>query len=169
MNQTLHTCRLNQRLAHLPRYFWLLLSVLFLCSALRSEALAQNVQYTNEAVDLGLRSIRTVNPSTRGVELQIPLGHYRGRGGLDVPVTLSYSSKVWTVEFQGYNTGAPPPHQPEAFTIVTAEYAKHSVAGWTSAIGMPILIFNQGTESTTRAAVQMSAEIAQPAVILLIE
>ena len=91
-----------------------------------------------------MRGAVKVNPSTRGVELQISLGNYRGRAGLDVPVTLSYTSKLWNVEFQGFNTGAPPPHQPEPFTIVTAEYAKHSVAGWTSNIGFPQRDFSPG-------------------------
>src|SRR5438046_7513547 len=50
---------------------------------------AQNVQRNNEAVDLGLRSSLTVNPATRAVELQIPLGNYPGRAGHDVPVTIS--------------------------------------------------------------------------------
>src|ERR1700752_4753591 len=70
---------------------------------LRTESAAQNVQYNNQSMDLGMRGTLKVNPSTRGMELQIPLGHYRGRG-LDVPLTLSYSSKLWGVEFQGYNT-----------------------------------------------------------------
>ncbi len=90
-------------------------------------------------MDLGMRSTRKVNPSTRAVEMQIPLGHYRGRGGFDVPISLSYSSKLWGIEFQGYNIGAPPPHQPGPFTTVTADYAKHSVRGWTTTIGMPVI------------------------------
>ena len=121
-----------------------LIALLSICLFLRTEASAQNVQYNNQAPDMGMRSTLTVNPSTRAVELQIPLGNYRGRGGLDVPVALSYSSKVWGVEFQGYNTGAPPPHQMDPFTIVTAEYAKHSVAGWTSTIGFPVFDFTPG-------------------------
>ena len=111
---------------------------------LTTKAPAQNVQYNNKAVDMGMRSARKVNPSTRGMELQIPLGQYRGRNGLDVPVTLSYSSKLWNVAFQGFNPGAPPPHQPPPFTIVTADYAKHSVRGWTTTVGMPLIDFSPG-------------------------
>jgi len=115
----------------------LLLPLLIACFCLSTEALAQNIQYNNKAVDLGLRSTQRVNPSTRGVEFEIPLGHYRGRGGFDVPITLSYSSKVWGIEFQGFNSGAPPPHQPQAYTIVVARYGDHSVAGWTTTVGFP--------------------------------
>src|ERR1700752_142175 len=112
-----------------------LIGLVLLCMPIYTAA--QNVQYNNKGTDLGMRSSRKVNPSTRGMEIQIPLGHYPGRNGLDVPVTLSYSSKLWGVEFQGYNTGAPPPHQPGPFTIVTADFAKRSLRVWTTTVGMP--------------------------------
>jgi len=115
------------------------------CLALSSAALGQNVQYTNEAVDMGIRSTRRVNPTTLGLEFEIPLGRYKGRNGLDVPVNLSYSSKLWVVEFQGYNPGAPPPHSTfDPYTIVTANYAQHTVRGWTTTVDMPELDFRPG-------------------------
>jgi RHS repeat-associated protein len=116
------------------------LAVFAACSCFAPTLTAQNVQYNNPAVDLGLRSTQRVNPSTHGVEFQIPLGHYRGRAGHDIPVTLSYSSKLWSIDFEGYNPGAPPPHggiQP--FTIVVAKYANRSIAGWTSSVGFPLI------------------------------
>lgn len=129
----------SEGMVGLVRYARLLVLVLLLCLSFRA-ALAQNVQYTNKTTDLGMRSTQRVNPITRAVEFQVPLGNYTGRSGLDVPVVLSYSSKVWEVKYQGYNPGSPPPHggmQP--FTIVTADYAKHSVAGWTSSVGFPVI------------------------------
>lgn len=119
---------------------------IFVASLASSEALAQNVQYTSLALDLAARNTRRINPATRAVEFHIPLGHYQGRAGLAIPVTLSYSSKLWQVEFQGFNPGAPPPHggiQP--FTIVTAEYADRTVAGWTSSVGFPTIDFQPST------------------------
>jgi RHS repeat-associated protein len=125
-----------------------LLRALFLflvCVAFCSETLAQNVQYTNEAVDMGSRGTRRVNPITLGVEFEIPLGRYKGRGGLDVPVNLSYSSKLWAMEFQGYNPGAPPPHGTiEPYTIISANYAEHTVRGWTTTVDLPELDFMPG-------------------------
>ena len=59
-----------------------------------SEVQAQNIQYTKNAADPNLRGNLTVNPATRAVELQIPLGDYPGRAGSNLPVTISYSSKV---------------------------------------------------------------------------
>jgi hypothetical protein len=113
-----------------------LLATLFFAS----RANAQNVQYDDKALDLGSRGAARVDPVTRGLSFEIPLGSYPGRAGMNVPITLSYSSKVWNVEFQGYNGGTNPPAPPmQPFTIVVARYAKHSVAGWTSSIGMPIV------------------------------
>ena len=87
-------------------------------------------------LDLGSRSATRVEPTTRGVNFSIPLGSYPGRAGLNVPVALSYTSKVWNVEVQGYNAEPPPPfNQMQPFTIAVAQFAKHSVAGWTSSIG----------------------------------
>ena len=121
---------------------WLVLSLSLFCAIIfcQSVAQAQNVKYTNQAVDLGLRSDLKVDPATRAVELQIPLGNYPGRAGHDIPVTLSYSSKVWNMAFQGYNPGPPPGRgfgQP--FTTIRAQYGEHSVAGWTTSIGSPLI------------------------------
>ena len=100
---------------------------------------AQNVQYDDKALDLGSRGAARIDPVTRGLSFEIPLGSYPGRAGMNIPITLFYNSKVWNVEFQGYNGGTNPPAPPmQPFTIVGARFAKHSVAGWTSSIGMPI-------------------------------
>jgi RHS repeat-associated protein len=121
------------------------LLVALFCLCLGTETLAQNIQQANDAMDIGMRSSRKVNPTTLGMELQIPLGEYKGRGGLSVPVVLSYSSKLWGMEFQSYVQGPPPPHggiQP--FTIVTARYSKNSINGWSSSVNLPGLDFTPG-------------------------
>ncbi len=103
-------------------------------------ARAQNVQRNNEAVDLGLRSNLTVNPATLAVELQIPLGNFPGRAGHDVPVTLSYSSKLWNMAYQGFASGPPPGYPgPAPFTILMARYGDHSVSGWNSSTRSPLI------------------------------
>ena len=110
------------------------------CLIFSSTILAQNIQHNDKGVDPGLRGAVRVNPVTRAVGFEVSLGNYPGRAGLNVPVTLSYSSKVWEVQYQGFNPGPPPGHggiQP--FTIVTANYAKHSVAGWNSSVRMPTI------------------------------
>src|SRR5689334_736262 len=72
---------------YFPQLLFLISLSLF---GLYTQASAQTVQYTNQAIDLGMRGTQTVNPVSRGVEFEIPISKYRGRAGLDVPVTLSY-------------------------------------------------------------------------------
>lgn len=93
--------------------------VLLLGLTITPKAFAQNIQNADQALDLGTRSSSRVNPITRGVNFDIPLGSFPGRSGVNVPVTLSYSSKVWAIEYEGYNSGPPPPHGGMTpFTIV---------------------------------------------------
>ena len=101
-------------------------------------ALAQNIQYTRNATDPKLRGGLRVNPSTLALEFQIALGSYPGRAGLDVPVTISYSSKVWRVAYQGYNPGQyTSSGQPigNGYTMVGAIYGEYSRSGWASSLG----------------------------------
>ena len=132
----------RSRLAR-PLRFLLALLLATLCPALASRAMGQNIQYDDKALDLGMRSTVRVDPVTRGISFEIPLGSYAGRAGLNMPVTLSYTSKVWDVQFQGYASGPPPPFQGgfQPFTIVTSNYARHSFSGWTSTIGLPSVDF----------------------------
>src|ERR1700745_4326969 len=81
----------------------------FVALSMESSVFAQtappNIQYTNKTVDLGLRGELRINPSTRALEIQINLGNYAGRAGLNLPVILNYSSKVWRVDYNFYNPG----------------------------------------------------------------
>jgi RHS repeat-associated protein len=130
--------------AHTP---WrLILAVTWLAGVNCLPALAQNpapnIQYTKNATDSKLRGEMKVNPSTLALEFQLPIAVYPGRAGLDVPVTVSYSSKVWRIAYQGYNPGGfTSSGQPvgNGYTIITAMYAEHSRAGWTSSIGFPVI------------------------------
>jgi len=86
------------------RLLFLCVMILFPFSVLAQNP-APNVPYTSKAVDLGLRGHLTVNPSTRAVEIQIPFGSYPGRAGLNVPIVISYSSKVHRFKYEGFNPG----------------------------------------------------------------
>jgi RHS repeat-associated protein len=106
---------------------------------------ASNVQYTNKAVDLGLRSNLAVNPATRAVEIQIPLGSYPGRAGFDVPIAISYSSKVHRIKYEAFNPGHySSSGQPigDGYTLVSDRFAEYSSAGWTSTVGFPVLDYS---------------------------
>jgi RHS repeat-associated protein len=116
----------------------------FVALSMESSVFAQtappNIQYTNKTFDLGLRGELRINPSTRALEIQINLGNYAGRAGLNLPVILNYSSKVWRVDYNFYNPGQfTSSGNPigNGFTGVVARYAEHSAAGWTSSLGFP--------------------------------
>ena len=91
---------------------------------------AQNIQNPQSAVDNLIRSSLKVDPSTGGMQLQIPLGQYPGRGGATLPVTLNYSSKAWTIKHQSTL-----PCNGEPVTSYRPEFAKSSASGWTSTLG----------------------------------
>jgi hypothetical protein len=59
---------------------------------------AQN--HTENKADQVLRGSGRVNASSLGMEFEVPLGGYQGRG-ITIPVSLSYSSKVWRMESRG--------------------------------------------------------------------
>jgi len=102
-----------------------MLCLIFICCAAASSAWAQNIQYTQGQVSSGLDHT-----------LKIPIQAYSGRGVASLPVTLSYSSKVWRIGFlngihayQGQYLVRRP--------VTEAIYAEHSKAGWTSSLDIP--------------------------------
>ena len=101
-----------------------------------------NIQYSNKASDQNLRSNLRVNPSTLAVEFDLTLNSYPGRGGLAVPITLSYSSKVWRVGYQAYKPSIQNTFDGqflEGYTELSAAFN----GGWTSSIGIPVMLFDE--------------------------
>src|SRR5438094_10199143 len=93
---------------------------------------AQNVQFTQNTADSSMRGDLQVDPSTLGMTLQVPLGAYPGRG-LNLPVTVSYASKQWRIQ-----TSLVFPLQSGTYHIRSvAQFAEHSVSGWTSSLDVP--------------------------------
>ena len=69
---------------------------------LDQQAFAQNAQSTHNTADEALKSAFSVDPSTLGLNITIPLGGYSGRAGLGDPVGMRYSSKgLWHMEYCG--------------------------------------------------------------------
>ncbi|MDQ3797976.1 MAG: hypothetical protein M3384_00860, partial [Acidobacteriota bacterium] len=56
---------------------------------------APNKTESGNKADQNLRSAARVNPSTLAMEFSLPLMTYTGRNGNSLPVSFSYSSKVW--------------------------------------------------------------------------
>ncbi|MFY9553322.1 MAG: RHS repeat-associated core domain-containing protein [Blastocatellia bacterium] len=99
-------------------------------------AFAQNVQYTQNIADTTLRSRFRVDPSTLGLSLQIPLGHYPGRGGAQLPITLYYGAKVWNVNFVETRTDV---NDNPIYNILEPAYGQYSVSGWTCSLTPPTI------------------------------
>src|SRR6476469_5237621 len=97
-----------------------------------SFAAAQNVQHTENKVDLALRSHTRVDPSTLAMSIQIPLTSYPGRAGTGLPVTLNYSSKQWRINYSSADSSGT-----SFYTETEARFAEFSTAGWTTSIDVP--------------------------------
>lgn len=110
----------------------LFLSVLFLVGFV---AIAVCQQDNNNA-DKTLRGSGRINPSTLAMEFDLPMASYPGRG-INVPVSISYSSKVWRMNWLGSIDGG----------IVTggcrslneAKYSENSASGWTTSLAVPYI------------------------------
>ncbi len=98
---------------------------------------AQNIQDTKNKPDQTLRADARVDPATHGLSLQIPLGTYPGRAGLNLPLAITYSSKLWRLEYDGNGDQHNAPH-----TRVRAVFAEETVAGWTSSFKAPTIDIN---------------------------
>ncbi len=126
----------------------LLVVGLFLCCSLNSYA--QNIQRPNATSDFTKRSDLKIDPATLGLNIQIPLGNYPGRAGADIPITLTYSSKLYQIRFRQ----APTEYD---FYSVWLEpwWSDNAVAGWNHTLGVPRasagseLYDSYGTPTTT--------------------
>ncbi|NOT49502.1 MAG: RHS repeat protein, partial [Acidobacteria bacterium] len=119
------------RLNHPTRNVVLFLFLMVLCSV--SFFAQQNSKNNDYKPDRALKSNARVNPMTLAMELSIPIAGYQGRGGNSLPVSIDYSSKVWSVDFL-FNW------QTQAGDIKSDNrpmYGKTSSAGWTTSLGVP--------------------------------
>ena len=112
----------------------LIFKVILVILALVVSGFGQVQSYSDNTSDQTLRSNGRVNPSTLGLEIQVPLASYPGRGG-SVPISLSYSSKLWRMNVMG-NYQRPSNTETTCYTGVQAKYSEDSASGWTSSLGM---------------------------------
>ena len=100
-----------------------------------SNILAQSgAKDTEFSADRTLRSSARINPSTLAMEFSLPLGSYPGRAGNSVPVSISYSSKVWEMKHFGTTL---------IYSSIkyqhNAIFSDKSASGWTSSMQPPRL------------------------------
>lgn len=96
----------------------------------------QDTQNTKNTADQSSRSAGRVNPSTLGMEFNLPMGSYAGRG-INLPLGLNYSSKVW--QFQDYFTVPGHNNSPPTRIYTWGLYSMDSAAGWTSSLAQPYI------------------------------
>lgn len=111
------------------------LRVYLFIAILFSMAQASGAQ-TAMLADQTLRSNGRVNPSTLGLEMSIPLASYPGRAGMNVPIGLQYSSKVWRMEYR--NTDSPLAAN-QCHMQYTPRYGELSASGWTTDMSRPYI------------------------------
>ncbi|HMS10284.1 MAG TPA: hypothetical protein PKE66_12410, partial [Pyrinomonadaceae bacterium] len=93
-------------------------------------------EHTENKSDQVLRGSGRVNPSTLGMEISVPLANYPGRG-INVPISLNYSSKVWRMDYQndtegGIVTGG-------CRSVHEARFGENSASGWTTSLAVPYI------------------------------
>jgi RHS repeat-associated protein len=96
---------------------------------------AQSIQYTDNKPDQTLRSTMRVDPSTLGLSIEVPIANYPGRGGLSMPISLSYSSKQWRIDFEESWMSNGGLLRTESIPMFS-EWAK---AGWTTSADIPVI------------------------------
>lgn len=89
------------------------------------------------AADLTLRGSGRVNASTLGMEFNLPLGSYPGRG-VNVPISLNYSSKLWRAEYV-HHTPIPGGGYGGCRAVMKLEFSENSASGWTTSLATPYI------------------------------
>lgn len=112
-----------------------IISSLLLVLGIASFVCGQERQTTTNTADQTLRSSGRVNPSTLGMEFDLPLGNYPGRG-FNLPLSIGYSSKVWRFED---NVSDPGGDGHPIRNWVWGIYSDNAAAGWTSSLNQPYI------------------------------
>lgn len=93
-------------------------------------------QGNETSADRNLRGSGRVNPSTLAMEFELELGTYPGRG-IDVPITVNYSSKVWRMQYAGEHPV--PGDDLPCWSQYVPVYGEESVSGWTTSLAVPYI------------------------------
>lgn len=119
----------------------------------------QNVMPSDYKADQVLKSNARINPTSKAMELSIPIGGYNGRAGNGLPVSFNYSSKVWQLETF---LGGPFEFMSGVKTAVTPLYAKRTAAGWSSNLGSPRIEFPPNIYEGSHTGSMYDGQLYQP-------
>ena len=122
------------------------LLIILILWQLPATVIGQQTQTTDNKADQNLKSSARVNPVTLAMEFSLPFGKYPGRGGNSTPISLNYSSKVWTTEKVNFHFESSAVNNPDYDYIVHQStdvggfYGRKSAAGWTSSLQSPVIL-----------------------------
>ena len=80
-----------------------------------------------------MRGDLQVDPSTLSLSFSVTLGNYPGRG-MNLPIVLSYNSKVWRMKHRESITGG---GIGSIYNNTIPKFAENTTAGWTNNLGVP--------------------------------
>lgn len=147
--QAARICRVEINGIGVRLFFIALIFCALMVTQAFAEASTPQGRDTENKSDKTINSLARVNPSTLAMEMDIPLFAYPGRSGNSVPVSMSYSSKIWRMD-QGltYFYVVQPSGYRQYVTHLNPLYADRSAAGWTTSLGVPTIeekreVFNQ--------------------------
>ncbi|HEY0723643.1 MAG TPA: hypothetical protein VGD41_06640, partial [Pyrinomonadaceae bacterium] len=119
----------------LPTGLSIVVALFVLLLSLSANAQTPQKPNTDSALDNRMRSDATVDPLSMSLQLSINLGSYPGREGLALPITMSYSSRLWGVRHVTTEKCGMSPLW-VYYQRYRPEYGRGSMAGWTSPLGM---------------------------------
>lgn len=118
-----------------------------------TQAQQPQLQYTKNTPDQTMRSDARVDPSSHALSVQIPLAGFAGRAGLGLPVSITYSSKIWHLEQDGE---IEPPHGFALYyPYFPSDNDERSVRGWTTSLRRPKVEYTFNDESFEGAGLGM--------------
>lgn len=127
----------SKKFSSIKTALFILICLLMLTNAFGQTGLIK--QYTGNTADQNLHGSGRINLSTLGMEFDLSLGGYAGRG-VNIPINLSYSSKVWNLKYGGTLTA--PGHNVPCWTSIEARYAEKSASGWTTSLAVPYIEYS---------------------------
>lgn len=137
------------------------LIILTVIAFLAAVCVGQNVMPSDYKADQVLKSNARVNPTSRAMEFSLPIGGYKGRGSNGLPISFSYSSKVWQMETFW---GGPFQFMSGIKTAVRPLYAKRTAAGWSSNLGSPRVEFPPNVYEASHPGSMYIGQLYQPVI-----
>ncbi len=123
--------------AYLVLTTYLLIQIITAIGFSQDGASKSGLTYRSNIPELDTRANIEIDPTTLGLNIIIPLVNLPGRG-INMPINMRYSSKVWKIR---HSFHWPDPQDPNQI-LLHADYAGGSTAGWITTIRTPK--FSQG-------------------------